>query len=444
MSKVPKSLLDVLGDLSVPHLAEYFGLWCILEDPFRQAVARVNGIDLRAHVTLRQEEIKASERGGPDFSVPRVGNTAVVQLHGTLMKSVGSLSAGTSTVAARRQLRKAMADDTIDSILVHIDSPGGTVSGTGDLADDIAAAAKRKNTVAYIEDLGASAAYWAASQARKVYTGRGGIVGSIGTYMVVVDASQAAEKEGYAVHVVRAGEFKGAGVPGTKITEEQLAEWQRTVDSLNDHFIRGVAAGRKLSLTATRELADGRVWVGAEAVEKKLVDGVQSLDETLAMLQSGSSGRGRTKAMSEANAEHEGQASVAEQRATKAASYDELAAALPKASAEFIVAQLKNKATVEQASKAYVADVEARAEAAEKAQADAEAKAKAAAGKTGVEALGAGKGKGAEGFDGDPQAAIDELVDAKVAAGKARHVAFREVCAARPDLRAALVEAANA
>jgi ClpP class serine protease len=99
----------------------------------------------------------------------------------------------------------------------------GSYPGRTNWQADVREANKKKPVTAYIEDLGASAAYWVASQAGKIYSNEPGFVGSIGTYLVVEDWSGAAEGAWASkVHVVKAGEFKGAGYPGTPVTDAQL------------------------------------------------------------------------------------------------------------------------------------------------------------------------------------------------------------------------------
>ncbi len=104
------------------------------------------------------------------------------------------------------------------------------------------------------------------------------MIGSIGTYAVVSDMSGMAEQAGVKVHVVRAGEFKGTGVPGTEVTDEQLSEVQRLIDSRNDFFLRAVSAGRNMPIAQVRELADGRVHPAKEALSLNLIDSISSFD----------------------------------------------------------------------------------------------------------------------------------------------------------------------
>jgi len=320
-----------------------------------------------------------------------------------------------------------------------IDSPGGTVAGTRDLADEVARAAKQKPVVAYIEDLGASAAYWIASQANKIYANPTAIVGSIGTYGVICDFSAQAAMIGVKVHVLRAGQFKGAGEPGTEITPEQLAEWQRIVDQLNEHFVRGVAAGRKgLSLAAVRELADGRAHVGEAAVTLGLVDGVQSFDATLQ--QFSSSGKRRTKPMSSDTDNVQAQDTPPTPPPLPAAAdYDELVAACPGADEKFVCSQLAAKATVAQATSAWMKAQNDRLQAQ---RADLE-KARAAAAAPGVDPLGSKQAAGDDDEAGDPVAQFNELVAKKIAAGMPRRKAVFAVAKANKHLHQAFLAATN-
>jgi ClpP class serine protease len=167
----------------------------------------------------------------------------VIEARGLLMKQQ-SWMGGTATLQLRRDIRAAAADPNVSAILLAIDSPGGTAAGTADLAADVRAAARQKPVWAQIEDLGASAAYWLASQADQVFanTARRPMVGSIGTYQTVYDLSAAAEQEGVKVFHFATGPLKGAGMPGTPVTEEQQADFQGRVDAVQDSFDAAVRA----------------------------------------------------------------------------------------------------------------------------------------------------------------------------------------------------------
>ena len=268
----------------VPHLDQWFGAWAIQPEKLNGLAELVRGMDLRSHLDAvsegKNQHVNAMVRGGEfynDYMIV-VDGIAIACCSGPMMKHRASMSSNTSTVALRRSIRMAANDTAIRGIMVCIDSPGGTVAGTQALADELAAAAKVKPTHAFIEDLGASAAYWFASQANHVSAGPTALVGSIGTFAVVEDYSKLAESKGIKVHVVKAGENKGTGVPGTPVTDEQLAELQQLINGLNAHFLAGVSAGRKLSMAAVQKLNDGRVHLADAALDLKLIDAVETFD----------------------------------------------------------------------------------------------------------------------------------------------------------------------
>jgi ClpP class serine protease len=133
-----------------------------------------------------------------------------------------------------------------------------------------------------MEDVCCSAAYWVAAPATKIFADNETTRGlSIGTYVVINDLSEAFAKAGVQTHLIKAGEFKGAGVAGTKITDPQLREWQREVDSLNSAFVQDVARGRKVSLATARGWADGRTLLANELLKTGAIDGIQTLEATL-------------------------------------------------------------------------------------------------------------------------------------------------------------------
>lgn len=206
---------------------------------------------------------------------------AQIRIDGPMAKGWGKFGE-MSSVFVRKAIRQAAADPAVGSILLVIDSPGGYVAGTDDLARDVAAANEVKPVVAFIEDLGASAAYWVASQASKVYANSTAQVGSIGVFAVIEDTSKAAEVAGVTVHVLSTGPLKGAGVDGAPVTPEHLAAWQTEIDDTMAHFAAAVRKGRNMPAKAFAEVATGGTWIAAKAKDLGLIDGVRTLDATVA------------------------------------------------------------------------------------------------------------------------------------------------------------------
>lgn len=222
----------------------------------------------------------------------KAGDIALINVSGPLTKQHDIFSrwlGGSSLLDIRAAVQAAAADESVSAILMRIYSPGGTVAGTCDCGDAIFAARQKKPVWAYIEDLGASGAYWLSSQATRVIANPTAVVGSIGTYIVLHDFSKALTEAGIKTLVVRAGEFKGAGSFGAEITEEQIKEFQNITNNLNEHFLAAVARGRNMNITDVRKIADGRVHIGEKAMAIGLIDGVGTLDSTIAQLRSAAS-----------------------------------------------------------------------------------------------------------------------------------------------------------
>lgn len=228
-------------------------------------------------------DLVARDRDGWGLGYYRVGGVAVLQIEGPLQKQDAWSMDGTSTVRTRRALRRALRDEAVDSILLLIDSPGGQVSGTHELAMDVRKAAGQMPVYAYCEDCCCSAAYYIASQANLVYASPSAIMGSIGVYATLYDLSKAAEAQGVIVHVVRDGEEKGDFTPGLPITAEQLSRMQQIVDFYGAQFRKAVSETRfpDKPLTKGTSPARGDVFLGADARRVGLVDGITSLDNVL-------------------------------------------------------------------------------------------------------------------------------------------------------------------
>ncbi len=220
--------------------------------------------------------VKRGPRPVRRYSVTPDG-IAVVSITGPMTKyetSFQALLGGASTVRTRQALRAAVRDPDVLGIMVVVDSPGGTVAGTSDLADDIRAADKRKPTYGYVSDRAASAALWAVSGGRLVFGNKLAQIGSIGAFAVLQDTSGVYAQRGVKVHVISsAPPLKGAGVDGTEFTPPQLAEWERQMKALADVFAADLAEGRRRPKEWADALHTGEMWVAAKAVELGLIDG---------------------------------------------------------------------------------------------------------------------------------------------------------------------------
>lgn len=215
-----------------------------------------------------------------------VGQIGLINITGPMFKGAEDAYwfGGTSTVEAIKAVNEFANADGLKSIVLNFDSPGGTVDGLAELGDAIFEARKRKKVYSQTSGTMASAAYYAASQADKIYAGRMDMIGSIGTRLMLYDFSKYFDSLGIKAIPIDTGPLKSAGAVGTEITAEQQAYFQDVVNRYFDDFVSVVARGRSMSKAEVRKLADGRMYMADEAVKNGLIDGIQTLPETIGKL----------------------------------------------------------------------------------------------------------------------------------------------------------------
>lgn len=268
--------------------ASLVGAWAIQPQRFRYMYDLAMGVDLMALAERRKAAASTNgESAEPEPLYEMVTpDIARIQISGPMTKYTTSFDlmfGGCSTVAIRNAVRAAAADANVLGLFLDIDSPGGTVNGTPDLADEVADFRQCKPVVAYVSDLCCSAAYWVASQCDAIHTNSVGFVGNIGCYSVLEDSRGLQEKTGFKLTTIASAPFKGLGADG-EVTDVLKEETQREVDQIHDLFVAAVAAGRKISPEQAKTLADGRALIGAHAVAVGLADRVCTIDESLESL----------------------------------------------------------------------------------------------------------------------------------------------------------------
>lgn len=232
--------------------------------------------------------VHQAESRGPDLTIVEPAKNgksiARVQIRGTMLD--GRSYWGTSTPDITQAVSRAANDPNISGIMLEINSPGGQSAGVEALGSTIADARRKKPVWASIEGVGASAAYWAASQADMVYAvNKSSFVGSIGTYLSFYDSSKAAKDAGVEAVVFATGSLKGAGMTdGSPLTEEQRTYFQGLVNAIQGSFDSAVKSGRSLNQTQLNAVKSGAVFPASEAVGLRLIDGIQPASKTLAGL----------------------------------------------------------------------------------------------------------------------------------------------------------------
>ena len=210
---------------------------------------------------------------------------AVLPLFGTILHRMGGLdefSGGTSTERFAGWLRSALADTSVKSIVIDVDSPGGTVNGVPELADELFNGRSSKQIVAVANSQAASAAYYLASQASEFVVTPSGEVGSIGVYAAHVDLSESMARDGAKVSLVSFGKYKTEGNPYEPLSEEARAMLQDRVNQFGVMFQAAVARGRNTDVAnVAANFGQGRMLLANDAKKVGMVDRVATMDRTL-------------------------------------------------------------------------------------------------------------------------------------------------------------------
>lgn len=243
------------------------------------------------HRTLERAEFHAKREGvdycGNEVDLDQmevIDGVAHIPIGGPIGFKLGKFEKGAGAVDVQDvmdDLDEAEDDDKVRGILLDIDSPGGMVSGTPELADRILAV--DKPIFAFTSGMMASAAYWIGASADRVFATRSADVGSIGVYCPFLDSSERLKQEGLKVEVISSGIYKGIGVPGTALTADHREFLQERVNQIAMMFQQHVSDQRGGNVSV--EDMRGQIFMGEDALRRGLIDEiVEDKDQVAGML----------------------------------------------------------------------------------------------------------------------------------------------------------------
>ena len=241
------------------------------------------------HLVFEALEFKPTEEQAARRQPRRVsGGVAVLPLMGVLahrMNMITDASGGTSMQKFGQQFDELVNDDSIGAVVLDVDSPGGTVAGTDELADKVFAARGRKPVVAVANTLMASAAYWIATAADEVVITPSGDVGSIGVLMLHISEAEADKIAGIETTLLTSGRFKGEGNPFEALSDADREAFQERIDAEHDRFVAAVARHRSVSASVVRsKFGQGRTLLAEPALAAGMVDRIDTFENVLAGL----------------------------------------------------------------------------------------------------------------------------------------------------------------
>ncbi|MCP9763810.1 S49 family peptidase [Lacihabitans soyangensis] len=206
---------------------------------------------------------------------------AVIPIMGGMTRYGDACSYGTETLG--RWMKQCERDERIVGVLLEIDSPGGEVNGTqqlGEIVRDL-----KKPVVSFVKGMGASAAYWVASQSKKIFMEAGPVssVGSIGVLMVHYEFKSFEEQNGVKFTLLRSdGSSNKAKLnPYEVLTDEVAAEVRAEMNAMRADFVKVVKAGRKgkLNMENAEQIFSGKMFRGKEAINEGLADAFGTMED---------------------------------------------------------------------------------------------------------------------------------------------------------------------
>ncbi|HEY3413391.1 MAG TPA: signal peptide peptidase SppA [Armatimonadota bacterium] len=184
------------------------------------------------------------------------------------------------------QLEEARKNDKIKSVVLWINSPGGSAAASDAVYTEVEKVRTGgKKVVVAMGDVAASGGYYIASAADRIYANGATLTGSIGVISELPNFSNPSgwiKKSGYDEIVVKSGKFKDMGNPMRPMTREEKALFQDMVDDIYNQFLTAVSKARRIDMATLRPLADGRVFTGRQAVKNGLVDKIGTLRDAIA------------------------------------------------------------------------------------------------------------------------------------------------------------------
>ena len=253
-----------------------------LTDSMRAVVARILASHLAGDVSAQNdfERVERPARQQPATSV------AVIPIHGVIaprMNLMSEMSGGCSYSELRQQLRGAVADPAVSTIVLDIDSPGGSCAGASEFAQDVLKARASKPVIAVAEYQMCSAAYWVGACATEIVAPVSALVGSIGVFAIHEDLSKALEQEGIKLTHISAGKYKTDGNSAEPLSDSARARIEAHVNATYERMTTDIALGRGVSPSVVRsKYGEGAAMQASEALASGMVDRIDTLDNTLA------------------------------------------------------------------------------------------------------------------------------------------------------------------
>jgi protease-4 len=220
----------------------------------------------------------ATSVGGSNLSLgPAV---SIVRVQGTIVSGDPSITPfgaaeGAYSGTIVRHLKEAEEDPNVKAVVLRVDSPGGSVVASDEIYQQVVS--MTKPIVVSMGELAASGGYYVSAPADEIFANPNTLTGSIGVISQFINFEDLLREYGVEVTTIKTGDLKDEGSPFRSMSEEEISVWQSIVDDAYEEFVQIVADGRGMSTERVKELADGRVYTGEQALDLGLVDQLGNL-----------------------------------------------------------------------------------------------------------------------------------------------------------------------
>ncbi|MFN3135369.1 MAG: signal peptide peptidase SppA [Candidatus Kryptonium sp.] len=206
-----------------------------------------------------------------DEAITGKDKVALIELKGVIINSEDII----------KQIKKYVKSSAVKAIVVYVDSPGGGVSASEEIYQELKKAREKKPVVVSMGSVAASGGYYVSLGASKIVANPGTITGSIGVIAQFPNLKKLFDKVGVEFEVIKSGKFKDSGTPYRGLTDEEKRYFQSVIDDVYEQFIDHVVEERKMKRDDILKIADGRVFTGRQAFEMGLVDTLGTLEDAI-------------------------------------------------------------------------------------------------------------------------------------------------------------------
>jgi protease-4 len=212
-----------------------------------------------------------------------LSRVVIIDVSGTIGAGSDIFGGGDSQDDVLSQIKQATGDPLVKAVVLRVDSPGGGVVASSEIHAELTKLRDAGKTL--VVSMGATAAsggYYISTASEKIYANKDTFTGSLGVILSLTNYADAYDKLGLKSYVYKSGDLKDIGSPTRPPTPAEDAVLQAVVDEAYQGFVDVIVEGRGLPRERVLEIADGRIYTGAQALELGLIDELGNLDEAVA------------------------------------------------------------------------------------------------------------------------------------------------------------------